>query len=112
MAITLSWKVFYMKTILMFVVLGCALSGCSFLRTHKADIEQGNVITLNQVSHLRQGMTETDVKRIMGSPVLINLFSSNRLDYVYTFQPGYGQIEKKRVICLFQNGRLRGIKTS
>jgi outer membrane protein assembly factor BamE len=56
------------------------------------------------------GMTEAQVKEIMGSPVLINVFDPNREDYVYTFKPGYGDITEKYITFIFSGGILREIK--
>ncbi len=91
--------------------MGCLLSGC-FLRPHKMDIQQGNVITLEEVSKLKLGMSEAQVRDVMGTPVLINIFTPNRMEYVYTFQPGHKKKKKKRVSCIFESGRLRDIKQS
>jgi len=98
-----------MKKIISLVLIGFILSGCSLFRIHKRDIAQGNIITQGEVSRLHIGMTPLQVKEIMGNPVLVNIFSNERLEYVYTFQPGYGNRVEKRLICLFQYGRLREI---
>ncbi len=98
-----------MKKIIFLAFLASILSGCSYLRVHKMDVEQGNVITQEQVSQLKLGMTESQVIAIMGNPLLTNLFEDNRLDYIYTYQPGYGKRTEQRVSCLFQGGRLRNI---
>lgn len=100
-----------MKKIISLVLMGCLLSGC-FLRPHKMDIAQGNVFTQEEVSKLKVGMSETQVKEIMGTPVLINIFTPNRVEYVYTFQPGYQNRVEKRVSCIFESGRLREIQQS
>jgi outer membrane protein assembly factor BamE len=98
-----------MKKIISLILISFLLSGCSFLRPHKMDVEQGNIITPDKVSQLRIGMTEFQVLEVMGNPVFVNILSANRLDYVYTFQPGYGTRIEKRVSCLFQQGRLKEI---
>src|SRR5689334_9608956 len=101
-----------MKKIISLVLMGCLLSGCSFFRIHKMDIEQGNVFTQEDVSRLHTGMSESEVKSIMGTPTLVNIFTPNRIDYLYVWRPGYGQPTEKRVTCLFQNGRLREVLRS
>lgn len=101
-----------MKKIISLLLLGCLLSGCSIFRTHKMDIEQGNVISQEDVNHLHTGMSESQVKDIMGQPILTNVFSPNRIDYVYTLQKGYEKRIEKRVICVFRNGRLVDIQQS
>lgn len=98
-----------MKNYLMLVVLACTLSGCSILRVHKQDIQQGNVYTQADVARLHTGMSRGDVVAIMGEPVDTQLFSNNRVDYVYTFQKGYGDMQEKRVTLIFNRDRLTEI---
>ncbi len=93
-----------MKKILL-ILMVFALSSC----IHKMDIEQGNVITPEMVSKLHTGMTEEQVKNIMGTPMLLNTFDDNRIDYVYTFKPAYGQTTEKNVTLTFRNHRLQQI---
>src|SRR5687768_15659721 len=94
------------------IILILTLAGCSYLRVQKMDIEQGNVMTEDMISRLRPGMTEKQVKEIMGAPVLKNTFNDDRMDYVYTFKPSYGTETAKRVTLMLQHGRLKEIKTS
>lgn len=100
-----------MKKIIFLFLLSTILTGCSFFRPHKLDVEQGNVITQREVSKLKPGMTRSEVKAVMGNPLLANLFTPNRIDYVYTFQPGGRSMQEKRVICIFHNGILQRVIT-
>ncbi len=94
-----------MKKFVSLILLGLLLSGC----IHKMDIEQGNIITQEEVSKLHRGMSETQVKNVMGTPMLMNIFSPNRIDYVYSFKAGHGDTKVTRVICTFEHGRLSEI---
>lgn len=96
-----------MQKKLLVLVLGLFLSGCTFV--HKKDIEQGNVFTPDMVQRLHKGMTKEQVEEVMGTPVLINTFNDNRIDYIYTFKPGGGKMTEKRVSLIFSKGRLREI---
>lgn len=98
-----------MKNILSLAFLSCLLAGCSFFHPHKMDIEQGNIIVPQDVNSLSPGMSESEVRDIMGNPVLINILTYNRLEYVYTFQSGYENMQVQRVTCLFRNGRLQEV---
>ena len=95
-----------MKNLISFILIGGILSGCSLFHTHKIEIIQGNVITQEQVNELHHGMTENQVKAIMGTPLLVNIFTPNRIDYVYSYQNGYGQRSTQRLTCLFRHDRL------
>lgn len=101
-----------MKRIITLVLIGFFLSGCSFFQVHKMEIEQGNIISYEKIHELHRGMTQAEVKNVMGTPVLINIFAPNRYEYVYTFQPGYGKLQEKRLTCLFLHGRLSDFRTN
>lgn len=88
------------------------LTSCSYLHVHKQEITQGNIITATNVSRLHRGMSQDEVEQVMGKPSLSNIFTPNRVEYVYTNQPGGGTMTEKRVTCLFKNGRLLEIQES
>lgn len=96
-----------MKKMISLLLIGFILTGCSFVRIHRMDIEQGNVITEAHLNQIHRGMTEAEVKNIMGEPVLTNIFTRARVEYVYTYQPGYGMREEKRLTCIFRHGILQ-----
>ncbi|TAK76446.1 MAG: outer membrane protein assembly factor BamE [Gammaproteobacteria bacterium] len=101
-----------MKKSLILIWIGLTLSGCSLFRIHKMDIQQGNIIKQDEVKQLHTGMTQAQVKDIMGTPVLMNIFTPDRVDYVYTFKKGYGDMMEKQVTCHFVHGRLKEITSS
>jgi outer membrane protein assembly factor BamE len=103
------WEKPMKKALCLLTVLLC-LSGCSILRVHKMDIEQGNVMTPEMTNQLHPGMSEERVKDIMGPPMLVNTFNDNRIDYVYTFKPGYGQSQQKTITLIFRNHVLKEIQ--
>ena len=92
------------------VLIMLTLSSCFLV--HKNDVEQGNIITPETVSRLHPGMTEMEVRNIMGNAVLINIFSPDRIDYVYTMQKGHYPRTTKRVSCIFESGRLKDIRVN
>ncbi|MES2218898.1 MAG: outer membrane protein assembly factor BamE [Pseudomonadota bacterium] len=95
-----------MKKIIILLITLLALPGCSYFHIHKMDVEQGNVITQDMLNKVHTGMTPWEVKNIMGNPVLANVFDPNRLDYVYTFKPGYGVGTETYITYIFRNGHL------
>jgi outer membrane protein assembly factor BamE len=97
---------------LMIFLMALTLCGCSYFHVHKPEIEQGNVITQDNVQRLHTGMSEEQVKNIMGPPMLTNAFTLHRVEYVYTYQLGNNTRTEKRVSCVFVNGRLSQINQS
>lgn len=94
-----------MQKLFSVLIMSLLLSSCSFI--HKMDIEQGNVYTEDTVKRLHKGMTQAQVKDIMGSPILMNTFNNNRVEYVYTFKPGGGNMREKSLTLIFNHGVLR-----
>ncbi len=95
-----------MKKAILLIALITTLSAC----VHRIDIEQGNVITPEMVSRIHTGMSEEQVKHVMGSPMLLNTFNDHRIDYVYTLKPAQGQYTEKYMTLIFKNHRLREIR--
>jgi outer membrane protein assembly factor BamE len=82
------------------------LSGCSFFQIRRPIIEQGNVITNESVSRLHTGMSPAAVAEVMGTPVLSNILTPNRMEYIYTYQDRTNPRIVKRVSLIFSNGSL------
>jgi outer membrane protein assembly factor BamE len=70
---------------------------------YRVDIQQGNVIEQSMIDKLEPGMTRAKVKFIMGTPLLVDPFHSNRWEYIYSIEPGSG-VRAQRHVTLFFNG--------
>lgn len=89
--------------------LAVALSACGSTKwgfPYKADVQQGNWITAEQVARLEKGMTREQVRFILGTPTLQDIFRTNRWDYTYYNKPGYGQAEERHFTVWFDGDRL------
>ena len=53
------------------------------------------------LSKLEPGMTKSQVSFVMGTPMLIDVFHPNRWDYIYSFHPGNGSREQRRITLYF-----------
>lgn len=78
-----------------------SLTGCSLPGVYKIDIQQGNVITQDMIDQLRPGMTRSQVRFIMGNPLITDTFHDNRWDYFYSIQAGGGPRQQERVSLTF-----------
>ncbi|MBX9961894.1 MAG: outer membrane protein assembly factor BamE [Burkholderiales bacterium] len=81
------------------------LGACS-LTAYKMDIQQGNVVTQEMVAKLRQGMTRSQVKFVMGTPLVSDPFHEDRWDYFYEFIKAGKVKDKKRLTLVFDQDRL------
>ena|SRR3990167_3985432 len=95
-------------SILIFVLTFTLLSGC----VYKIPVQQGNIITENDVAKIQRGMSPTQVVNILGNPVLNNIYLSNKLTYVYTIQKGYRKRYEKRLYVIFINNRVTDVNYS
>lgn len=93
-------------------LLAVALSGCSsvprIVTEYRIDVQQGNVLTQEMVSQLRPGLTKDQVRFILGTPMLVDMFHADRWDYVYRLQKGdSGKVETRRFSTFFDaDGKL------
>ncbi len=98
-----------MKNIAIFFLTATLLMGCSAFRIHQATVTQGNIITDREIRQLHLGMTEEQVKNILGTPLLVNLFTQDHVVYIYTYESGGNPRTTQRVVCDFRKGRLASI---
>lgn len=71
-------------------LLGAALllGGCNALRVYTIDLPQGNPLTREQAAQIRVGMTQAQVRYVLGTPLVTDTLHPERWDYVYRFKPG------------------------
>ena len=104
---------FKMKKLLIIItcIASLGLSACSssWHVVHKIDVQQGNVITQEQINQLEPGMSRRQIQFIMGSPMVADLFHQDRWDYIYLFQPGYGESSEQHVTLFFSDDSLERI---
>ena len=88
------------------------LTGC-FLIPHvlyKIDVQQGNVVTDEMLDKLREGMTRPQVRFVLGSPLIVDVFRDNRWDYVYIQRKKGDLVEQKKLTIYFEDDRLMRIE--
>lgn len=96
-----------MRKVILLLIFSGFLAGCHMYRP---DVQQGNVVTKKQVNQLKPGMSQEVVKRFLGDPILINTFTNNRLNYVYTYKHKNLPMTEQQVILTFKNNRLINIR--
>jgi len=84
-------------------------SGESFLGVvtpYRMDIVQGNVVTQEQAARVQPGMSRTQVRDILGSPMLTDPFHADRWDYIFTIQRQGTTPQRRAVVALFKDEKL------
>ena len=77
---------------------------------YKVDIPQGNIVTQEMVAKLKPGMTKSQVRFIMGTPLVTDVFHANRWDYVYRLQKAGKLIEERKLALFFDRDLLTRVE--
>lgn len=99
----------FMRKVILIVIL---LGGCKdvpmlpTLTPYKIDIQQGNFITQDMVAKLKPGMTRSQVRFILGTPLVVDPFHGDRWDYVYLYKKGGEVMEQRRFAVIFRDDKL------
>lgn len=103
---------FIMKKLLIItsVLTTTLLVGCSGSKLsgviYRMDIQQGNVLTQDKVGQLEPGMEKRKVRFLLGTPLIVAPFNSDRWDYLYSLQAGGSKRTQRTVSLFFENDRL------
>jgi outer membrane protein assembly factor BamE len=107
-------KMTFPRFVIAAIALGtlCACSSVPRIITeYRIDVQQGNVLTQDMVSQLRPGLSKDQVRFILGTPVLMDMFHSNRWDYFYWLKKGNsGAVTTRRFSVFFDaDGKLASV---
>lgn len=75
----------------------------------RINIQQGNFISQEMVSQLKVGMTREQVRFILGTPLVTDVFHKDRWDYPFRLQKGNGEITSSKVTVFFKDERVEQI---
>jgi outer membrane protein assembly factor BamE len=73
------------------------LGGCIY----RMNIQQGNYLEGKTVAQLQVGMTRSQVRFLLGSPMVPDIFNKDRWDYLYYFRSGRLQRVEQRHLSVF-----------
>ena len=89
---------FFRSSLLVAVLL--LLSAC----VYELDEQQGNKLEPDDVEKVQVGMTRSQVRFLLGTPVVTDIFSDERWDYVYYFLPGRSDTPERRWLIVWFDG--------
>lgn len=76
---------------------------------YKIDIVQGNFVSREQAAAVKPGMSRTQVRDILGTPLLTSVFHADRWDYVFTFKRQGVEPQARKVTVFFKGDALERI---
>ena len=97
------------------VALALSLTGCGGLiptlplgplKPYRIDIQQGNVVTQEMIAKVQPGMTRSQVRFALGTPLVTDVFHPDRWDYVYQLHKRGELVEQRRIVVVFKDDRL------
>jgi len=101
-----------MRYVFILLTVFCTACGTALptVKPYKLDVQQGNVVTSKMLLQLRPGMTKSQVRFILGTPLVQDSFHGNRWDYVYQMREAGKLKEQRRVILDFEKELLKTVR--
>jgi outer membrane protein assembly factor BamE len=85
----------------------CAAAAGSTGCVYRPNIQQGNLLDIEDVDQVQTGMTRSQVRYLLGTPMLADPFDPQRWDYIYTFRRGHERkVERSHFIVHFDGDRV------
>src|SRR5580658_3982087 len=86
-----------MRPLFAALLLTTTLAGC----VYRLDIQQGNFLEGKTVDRLQVGMTRSQVRYLLGTPMVPDIFNKDRWDYLYYFVRGRLRAPDQRHVAVF-----------
>jgi outer membrane protein assembly factor BamE len=80
------------------------------LTPYRIDIQQGNVVTQEQLARVKPGMNRLQVRDVMGTPLLTDAFHTDRWDYIFTLRQSGRPLQRRNVVLVFDGDVLKSIE--
>jgi len=84
-----------------------ALSAC----VYRMDVQQGNLLDAEQIDQVEVGMTRSQVRFLLGTPMVIDAFDADRWDYVYSLRRGHERhVTRRHVVVWFDGDKVSKVE--
>jgi outer membrane protein assembly factor BamE len=104
-----------MRGTLIAVATVAVLAGCSTydsltqrvaqrITPYRITVVQGNFVSQEMADQMKAGMTRAQVRQLLGTPLLTDMFHADRWDYVFYFKRGSTSIVQQRDFVVFFSG--------
>jgi outer membrane protein assembly factor BamE len=85
------------------VCLAALLSAC----VYRINIQQGNFLDQAAVDQVKNGMTRSQVRYLLGTPMVADSFNKERWDYIYYLKKGRNShVDSRRVTVYFDGDKV------
>ncbi len=76
------------------------VAGC----VYRLDVQQGNLLDQTDIEAILPGMTRSQVRYLLGTPVAADPFRTDRWDYMYYLKPGKSRRTTQRWLIVWFDG--------
>ena len=88
------------------LLIALLLTNCSIPRIFQVVVNQGNLVDQEMLDKLEIGMTESQVKFVMGTPLISDTFYPNRWDYFTSVTQGEITYTNQKITLFFEDNKL------
>lgn len=87
--------------------MACLLAAC----VYRLDTQQGNLLDEDQVAEVEVGMTRSQVRFLLGTPMVADPFTQDRWDYMFYFRRGKdGDTRRSHLIVWFDGDKVTRVE--
>jgi outer membrane protein assembly factor BamE len=91
------------RRLLLGMTLGALASGC----VYRINIQQGNFLDQAAVDQVTPGMTRSQIRYLLGTPMVADPFVKDRWDYIYYLKKGRSRhVDSRRVTIYFDGDKV------
>jgi outer membrane protein assembly factor BamE len=89
------------------LLVGLALSTLACGCVYRINIQQGNFLDQAAVEQVKAGMTRSQVRYLLGTPMVADSFDRERWDYIYYLKKGRTRhVDSRRVTVYFDGDKV------
>ena len=93
---------------ILWLCLCLSLNAC-FIKPYRFDMYQGNAISSDKIAEIQPGMSQEQVRYVLGTPMLHDVFHTERWDYIYLEKPGRGEETRRHLAIYFEDGKVQRV---
>ena len=89
------------------LLIAAAMGGC----VHRPYIQQGNYLETTDVDQVTSGMTRSQVRYLLGTPMISDPFTAQRWDYIYTLKRGRNRkVDRAHFVVYFDEDKVSRVE--
>lgn len=92
---------------------GCAgdANRAGLFSPYRISIPQGNYVTQEMLTQVKEGMTREQVRYVLGTPLVEDAFHPGRWDYVFRYQHPSGRADLRHATVEFASDRVSKVSS-